>query len=158
MPARVDADKRRHHIIEAALRLVVVHGLTALTFQKVADEARLNIGSVRHYFADHETLVVGAVTEAGARMGRRLARHTPPPDAPRDVAHRRLEAVVEELVPLDERRRREAAVLMEVVTAARTTPAFAPVVDQMAADLRAVLTDALHGIGVADPDLEATRL
>lgn len=158
MPARVDAEQRRHHILEAALRLVVAHGLSAVTFQKVADEAGLNIGSVRHYFADHESLVVGVVTAAGARMGQRLARHTAPAEPTREAAERHLLAVLEELVPLDDERHREATVLMEVIAASRSTPAFAPVVTQMAADLREVLTDALQGIGVADPDLEATRL
>lgn len=158
MPVQVDADERRRHIAEAALRLVVANGLAAVTFRKVAVEARLNVGSVRHYFADHESLVVAAVTEAGDRMGKRLARHPAPAAQGGEAAKRHLLAVLEELVPLDDERHREAIVLMEVIAASRTNPAFEPVTRKMAADLHTVLVEALIAIGVAAPDQEAVRL
>lgn len=158
MPLRVDADARRRHIVEAALRLVVAKGLTAVTFRKVATEAQLNVGSVRHYFADHEALVVAAVTEAGDRMGERLSRHPAPAREDRAGAKRHLLAVLEELVPLDDERHRESVVLMEVIAASRTDPAFAPVTARMAADLRTVLVEALTLVGVRDPAHEAVHL
>ncbi|MEV4127378.1 TetR family transcriptional regulator C-terminal domain-containing protein [Nocardia sp. NPDC049707] len=158
MPVQVDSDERRRHITEAALRLVVEKGLAAVTFRKVAAEARLNIGSVRHYFADHESLVVATVTAAGDRMGQRLARHAVPRRPVGEAARRHLIAVLEEIVPLDDERRREAVVLLEVFAASRTSPAFVPVTRQMAADLHAVLVEALIAIGVAHPVAEAVRL
>lgn len=159
MPIQIDADERRRHIVDAALRLVIVDGLAAATFRRVAAEAALNIGSVRHYFADHESLVVAIVTEAGDRMGRRLARHLPPAESDGAAATRRhLLAVLEELVPLDDEKHREAIVLMEVIAASRTKPAFEAVTRQMAADLHRVLHDAVTAIGVAEPTHEAIRL
>ncbi|RYF60777.1 MAG: TetR family transcriptional regulator [Comamonadaceae bacterium] len=158
MPIQVDADERRRHIAEAALRLVVDGGLAAVTFRKVAAEASLNVGSVRHYFADHESLVVSAVTAAGDRMGQRLARHPAPVDQCREAAKRHLLVVLEELVPLDDERHREAVVLLEVITASRINPAFEAVTRQMASDLDTVLTEALANIGVTSPAREAVRL
>jgi AcrR family transcriptional regulator len=158
MPARIDPVQRRGHIVEAALRLVVTEGLSAATFRRVAAESHLNIGSVRHYFADHESLVVAVVTEAGNRMGQRLVKHTPPESC--DVIEQRqhLLALLEELVPLDEERHREAVILMEVIAASRTTPAFRAATAQMATDLQDVLVKALKDMAVPQPSLEAQRL
>ncbi|MDV3123628.1 TetR family transcriptional regulator C-terminal domain-containing protein [Mycobacterium sp. 21AC1] len=158
MPKQVDAEERRGHIVEAALRLVVAEGLAAVTFRKVAAEAALNIGSVRHYFADHESLVVAAVTEAGDRMGRRLTRDPAPGGSDPDAARAHLLAVLEAVVPLDADSRDEAIVLMEVIAASRTNPAFSAVVEQMAEDLHTVLVAAVSAVGVPCPSQEAVRL
>lgn len=158
VPIRIDADARRRHIVDAALNLIVTGGPSAATFRKVAAEARLNIGSVRHYFADHEALVVAVATEVGDRMGRRLSRHTTTPPGDRAAAKRHLLRLLEELVPLDDERHREAVILMEVIAAARINLAFEPVVRQMAADLRQVLVDALAATGTPAPEHHAVHL
>lgn len=158
MPRRVDPDQRRRHIIDAALRLVVSDGLQAATFRRVAAEAALNIGSVRHYFADHESLIIAVVTDAGARMGRRLTAHAVPDSIDTEAQREHLLAVLQELVPLDEERRREAVILLEVIAASRITPTFRDVTAGMAADLHSVLTEALSALQVQDPNLEARRL
>lgn len=158
MPARIDPVERRGHIVGAALCLVLKEGLSAATFRRVAAESQLNIGSVRHYFADHESLVVAVVTEAGNRMGQRLMKHAPPQSG--DIARQRrhLLALLEELVPLDGERHNESVILMEVIAASRTTTAFRPVTAQMATDLHAVLVTALKNMAVPQPNLEARRL
>ncbi|GGL18254.1 hypothetical protein GCM10011588_36180 [Nocardia jinanensis] len=61
-------------------------------------------------------------------------------------------------MPLDEERHREAIVLLEVIAASRLEAAFEPVVRQMAADLRQVLTDATAATGTADPARAAAHL
>ncbi|MFD6856086.1 TetR family transcriptional regulator C-terminal domain-containing protein [Rhodococcus sp. NPDC060090] len=66
--------------------------------------------------------------------------------------------MLEELVPLDDGRSREAVILMEVITAARINPAFAPVTSRMAADLDTVLVEALNMMRVKQPEMEAARL
>lgn len=158
MPARIDPAKRRGHIVEAALQLVLEQGLSSATFRRVAAGSQLNIGSVRHYFGDHESLIVAVVTEVGNRMGARLTKYTPPQS--RDLTEHRkyLLALLEELVPLDAERHREAVILMEVIAASRTTPAFRPATAQMAADLHDVLVTALTNMAVPQPSLEAQRL
>lgn len=158
MPARIDPVERRRHIVDAALRLVLKEGLSAATFRRVATESQLNIGSVRHYFSDHESLVVAVAIEAGNRMGQRLSKHAPPQI--RDLARQRrhLLALLEELVPLDAERHSEAVILMEVFAASRTTPAFRSATAQMATDLHDVLVITLKDMAVPQPSLEAQRL
>ncbi|GAA5090432.1 TetR/AcrR family transcriptional regulator [Nocardia iowensis] len=160
MPARIDAEQRRQHVVEAAFRLVVAEGLEGLSLRKVAVESGLNIGSVRHYFDDHQDLLAAAATEVGDRMGRRLARH--PVAALRGLTGERavdaLQSLLEELLPVDEERRVESIVLLEFIVAARTKPVFRPVTEQMAADLRQVVTDALRALAVPEPAEEAERI
>ncbi|MCM2387290.1 TetR/AcrR family transcriptional regulator [Streptomyces albipurpureus] len=160
MPARIDAQQRRQHVVEAAFRLVVAQGLEGMSLRKVAAEAGLNIGSVRHYFDDHHDLVAAAVRETGDRMGRRLARHTPETlvGLQGEAAVDALQALVEEVLPVDDARCAETTVLLEFMVAARTKPVFRPVTEQMAADLHQLVADALDALGVADVHGEADRL
>lgn len=160
MPSRIDLEQRRKDVIEAAFRLLVAEGLSGLSLRKVAAESELNIGSVRHYFDDHRNLLVAAVTEVGNRMGKRLTRY--PTDAlaglTGEPAVDALQARLEELLPIDEERRVESIVLTEFIVAARVNPIFRPVTEQMAADMRQVITDALRVLEVHDPAEEAERL
>ncbi|GAA2223041.1 TetR family transcriptional regulator C-terminal domain-containing protein [Streptomyces amakusaensis] len=160
MPARIDLEQRRRDVVEAAFRLLVAEGFSGLSLRKVAAESGLNIGSVRHYFDDHRSLLVAAATEVGDRMGRRLTRY--PAEAlsglTGETAVNSLQSMVEELLPLDRERRVESIVLTEFIVAARVNPIFRPVTERMAADMRQVLTDALGVLGVPDPAEEAERL
>ncbi|MCX4967836.1 TetR family transcriptional regulator C-terminal domain-containing protein [Streptomyces sp. NBC_00654] len=160
MPARIDLEQRRADVIEAAFRLLVDEGFSGLSLRKVAAESGWNIGSVRHYFDDHRSLLMAAASEVGARMGRRLTRY--PADAlsglTGESAVNALQELVEELLPIDEERRVESIVLTEFIVAARVNPIFRPVTEQMAADMRQVITDALGVLDVDEPAEEAERL
>ncbi|MEU7576816.1 TetR family transcriptional regulator C-terminal domain-containing protein [Streptomyces sp. NPDC041068] len=160
MPARIDLEQRRKDVIEAAFRLVVAEGITGVSLRKVAAESGWNIGSVRHYFDDHRTLLVAAVTEVGDRMGKRLTRYAT--DTLAGLTGERavdaLQALLEELLPVDEERRVESIVLMEFIVAARVNPIFRPVTERMAADMRLVITDALDVLGVPEAAEEAERV
>ncbi|SOD64478.1 transcriptional regulator, TetR family [Streptomyces zhaozhouensis] len=160
MPARIDLAQRRRDVVEAAFRLLVAEGFTGVSLRKVAVESGLNIGSVRHYFSDHRSLLIAAVTEVGDRMGARLTRH--PTDAlaglTGEAAVEALQRRLEELLPVDEERRVESIVLTEFIVAARVHPAFRPVTERMAADLRLAVTDFLRALRVRDPAEEAERI
>ncbi|GAA0912301.1 TetR/AcrR family transcriptional regulator [Streptomyces thermoalcalitolerans] len=160
MPARIDLEQRRKDVVEAAFRLLVAEGFSGLSLRKVAAESGLNIGSVRHYFDDHRHLLMAVATEVGRRMEKRLTRY--PADTlaglTGESAVDALQERLEELLPLDEERRAEAIVLIEFIVAARVNPIFRPVTEQMAADMRQVITDALRVLDVHDPAEEAERL
>ncbi|MET8732042.1 TetR family transcriptional regulator C-terminal domain-containing protein [Streptomyces parvus] len=160
MPARIDLEQRRKDVIEAAFRLLTAEGITGLSLRKVAAESGLNIGSVRHYFDDHRNLLVAAVTEVGDRMGKRLTRYSADTLVGLDgePAVDALQALLEELLPLDDERRVESIVLTEFIVAARVNPIFRPVTEQMAADMRQVITHALDVLDVPEPAEEAERL
>lgn len=160
MPARIDPEQRRQQVIEDAFRLVVADGIESVSLRKVADESGLNIGSVRHYFDGHHDLLTAAAEEAGERMGRRLAEH--PVDALRglrdDAAVDALQALVETVMPIDDARRAEAIIVVELIMASRTSPAFRAMSERMGADLSSVMRSALDALDLPGPDLAAAQL
>ncbi|AOS62627.1 transcriptional regulator, TetR family [Actinoalloteichus hymeniacidonis] len=156
----VDPVQRRRAVVEATLRLVAREGVEGASLRKVADEAGLNIGSVRHYFDNHDALLAAAAEEVGDRMGSRLAVHPPPEVRPASPAEAvaTVARVVEELLPLDEAKHVEAIVLLEFMAAARRRPVLRPMSERMARDLRQVLHEVLTSVGVRDVDAETARL
>ncbi|WP_410769529.1 TetR/AcrR family transcriptional regulator [Fontibacillus sp. BL9] len=56
MPKIVDHDKQRRIVAEAALRVIRHSGLEQATVRRIAEEAGLSVGSMRHYFSTQEEL------------------------------------------------------------------------------------------------------
>ncbi|MBA0053673.1 TetR family transcriptional regulator [Streptomyces sp. AJS327] len=160
MPARIEPELRRRHVVEAAFRLVVAEGVEGCSLRKVAEESGLNIGSLRHYFDGHEDLLAAAAEEASDRMGARLAAH--PVERlcglSSDQALDALQALVEEVLPVDAERRDEAIVVVELIMASRTRPVFRAMSQRMGADLTEVVRDALDALGVPGPETGAAQL
>ncbi|MEF3113404.1 TetR/AcrR family transcriptional regulator [Streptomyces chrestomyceticus] len=128
MPRHVDPEARRRLVVDALFRVVVREGLQRTSLRAVADEARLNIGSLRHYFDSQQDLMRFAMQSMLDRVERRLLEHIerigdlgrhPRPEQLRLAA-----GFLAELLPLDERRRAEVTVFLDFNTAARTDPAF----------------------------------
>lgn len=160
MPARIEPELRRQQVVEAAFRLVVAEGIDGCSLRKVAAESGLNIGSVRHYFDGHEDLLAAAAKEAGDRMGRRLATH--PIGDLRGLrgghALDALQALIEEVLPVDAQRRNAAIVVVELVMASRTRPVFREMSQRMGADLTEVIREALDALDVPDPEMGAAQV
>ncbi|MGO1921155.1 MAG: TetR/AcrR family transcriptional regulator [Microbacterium sp.] len=160
MPARIEPELRRQQVVEAAFRLVVAEGIDGCSLRKVAAESGLNIGSVRHYFDGHEDLLAAAAEEAGDRMGRRLAAH--PAENLRglsgDEALDALQALIEEVLPVDAQRRDAAIVVVELVIASRTRSVFRAMSQRMGADLTDVIREALDALEVPNPEMGAAQV
>lgn len=159
MPKVVDPEARRRAVAEAVFRVVRAQGLEQASLRNVADEAGLAIGSVRHYFADHDELLSFALDELIARVERRvLARVAEIRDA---TTSRRRRAGVEdllgELLPLDADRRDEAVVWLEFSNAARTRPTLRPVARRLYQGIRMIVGRVLERSGVPGED-EVERL
>ena len=109
VPKVVDPEARRREVAEAVFRVVRRHGLEQASLRNVADEAGLAIGSVRHYFADHDDLLRFALEELTDRLERRvLARAAQARSAPTREGRRQAVAdLLGELLPLDPDRRDE---------------------------------------------------
>jgi DNA-binding transcriptional regulator YbjK len=163
MPKVVDPDARRRHVVEALFRVVVRDGLQRASLRVVADEAALNIGSVRHYFIDQQELMRFAMTSmlerVAARITAQVARLGQVDSRSRQEKVDIAVNVLSELLPLDQQRRSEVTVFLDFVTAARTNPAFADLARDSAAGVRQLIQRILARLGPqGDLDLETERL
>ncbi|MFE6100455.1 TetR/AcrR family transcriptional regulator [Streptomyces laurentii] len=169
MPKIVDTEIRRQDVARAVLRIVGRDGLEHTSLRNIADEAGLAIGSVRHYFANQADVTLFAMDELRRRIDARIHAHADKllaPDPDSGVDRRAVtEALLAELLPLDETRREEATLWLTFAFAARTRPEFragAALLHDAARDLVArVLTEARRSGGLpADLDipLETGRL
>ena len=160
MPARIDAEERRQHVIESAFRLIEAEGIEGLTLRKVADAANLNIGSVRHFFNGAEDLLTAAAQEAGNRMEQRLMHH--PVEQLRGLtgesALTALQHLLEQVLPVDKDRRSESIVVLELIRASRTQTVFASPAAQMGSDLHDIIAAALACLEVPNPSAAARQI
>ncbi|MEV7908499.1 TetR/AcrR family transcriptional regulator, partial [Streptomyces anulatus] len=128
MPKQVDPVARRNAVVDALFRVVFREGLQRASLRAVADEAGLNIGSLRHYFANQQELMAFAMQAMLDRVSDRLLRRVDEAgnvDTLTPAQRRSLSMeLLSELLPLDETRRAEVAVFVDFVTAARTHPAI----------------------------------
>jgi len=99
MPKIVDHDERRREIARAVLRVVARHGVRGVTMRAVAAEAGWSTGVLNHYFENKRALLVGGLREAAREAGRNMSRAATEREGPD-----RLRAVIEEGMPLDDRR------------------------------------------------------
>jgi DNA-binding transcriptional regulator YbjK len=163
MPKVVDRDARRHHVVEALFRVVVREGLQRASLRVVADEAALNIGSVRHYFADQQDLMrfamISMLERVSARVTARISRIADVESHSREHQITMAADILSELLPLDQERRTEATVFLDFVTAARTNPAFADLARESADGTRKLIYRVLARLSPeTELDLETERL
>ncbi|QQQ74851.1 TetR/AcrR family transcriptional regulator [Saccharothrix sp. 6-C] len=160
MPKVVDPEARRREVAEAVFRVVRRHGLEQASLRNVADEAGLAVGSVRHYFADHDDLLRFALKELTDRLERRITVHV---EAVRSAGAREgrrqaVEDLLAELLPLDPDRRDEAEIWLAFATAARTRPTLRREARRMHEGMRMIVGKVLVGDGVPDVEVETERL
>ena len=117
MPKLIDQDSRRHEIAHAVWRIVLRDGVSAVSIRDVAAEAGLAVGSVRHVFGSKAELLEYSMALVHEQTRDRVAAHFAIKD-PRKFA----EAVLAELLPLDDQRRTEMAVNMAVVAESPSHP------------------------------------
>ncbi|WP_030987489.1 TetR/AcrR family transcriptional regulator [Streptomyces sp. NRRL S-1813] len=153
MPKQVDREARRREVVDALFRVVVRDGLQRASLRAVADEARLNIGSVRHYFAGQEELMRFAMRSMLDRVGDRLQRRI---DELGDLdglsapqIRRCAVDLLSELLPLDDSRRAEVTVLVDFSTAARTHPGIDDLAQETATGTRTLVRRILTRLGTA---------
>ncbi|MFI0261992.1 TetR/AcrR family transcriptional regulator [Streptomyces sp. NPDC017056] len=167
MPKIVDPEARRQAVADAVLRVVAREGVEGASLRNVAEAAGLAVGSVRHYFRDHDELLLFTMRELSARIDRRVRAHVDRLLDP--AAHHERPAEVEELIgeflALDDERYREAVLWAAFCGAARTRPELRVCAVEMETGTRALLSRVLREAQKAgglpadlDVDLEVLRL
>ncbi|GAA1309418.1 MAG: TetR/AcrR family transcriptional regulator [Brachybacterium tyrofermentans] len=149
MPKIVDPEERRRAIVEAVFVVVARDGLARASLRSIAAEARLAIGSVRHYCGSQQEIRELAVEALSTGFEDRFRAHLADlPAVQAGALPRRALAqrALEELLPLDERRRSEMAVSLEFTVAARTDPSVGPQVARLRRGMVMVIARILAGL------------
>jgi AcrR family transcriptional regulator len=160
MPKLVDAGARRTELAEAVWRVIVRDGLEGASVRRVAQEAGLAVGSLRHYFTSQSELISFALELVGDRIDARISALAPGRD-PR----LRVQAMVAEMLPLDAERRAECEVWLAFTARALVDPSLAELRADIDRRLRQAfrhMIDHLADAGLLRPSLdrstEAERL
>ncbi len=90
-PRQVRAELTRDRILTAAAHVFTEHGYAAGTTNRIAERARVSIGSLYQYFPNKDSILAELVV-------RHIDRGTWPPAGPLDLAPGTLEAAVRTLV------------------------------------------------------------
>jgi AcrR family transcriptional regulator len=120
VPRKVDHEERREDIARAVWNLIAQGGISAATVRAVAAASGWSMGAVRHYFNTQAELLQFAAQEMMRRIPQRISAVLaagPPSPA-------RAQALLEELLPLDERREAECTVWLSYLVEARTDAAY----------------------------------
>lgn len=150
---------------EAAHRLIAHAGLDAATMVAVAEEAGFSVGLVQHYFPSKDELLLFTYQRTTEGRLERVMRIVAEGEAAKRTIAAILLAGLQELWPLDERRRAEYRIGGAFRARALDNPTVEAVAKASASALRAQIARAVsngkHCGEVApatDADLAATRL
>lgn len=142
MAPKSTPEARRDELRRTMFEIVAREGLDRLTVREVAAAAGVAIGTIQHYFASKDAMLQAAFEEVVRRTRDRLQSVRLGPD-PR----RNLEAVLGELLPLDEARSDEARVQLAFSARAAVAPALAAQQEQILAEIRDGLSEAFVAAG-----------
>lgn len=147
VPRVVDHDERRRQIAEALLVVAARDGHESVSSRAVAKELGVATGSLWHYFDGFDDVIRAAAAEVTRRTGERIAAATA---GLRGLA--RLDALMSEVLPVDESTRTEARVVVgfwgRLATLAPAPDAAVPTLATWQDSIRAALDEA-----VADGEL-----
>ncbi len=148
VPIHVDHEARRSQLAQAVWRIVVRDGVAGASVRAVAKEAGLSMGSVRHFFASHDQLLLFAVEELVEQARRRIEEGTPARLSllaeGRPLAA--VAALLEEVLPLDAERQTEAKVWAAFTTPPATNPEIAAIREQVDDGVRELCRNALDAL------------
>ena len=138
---RLDLEARRRELGEALWRVVLREGIEAASVRKVAAEAGISAGSLRHVFPSQSELLAFAMQLMVEEVAGRVAAVTEDGD-PRETAERRLRA----LLVLDPRTRAVNEVWLAFATHACVDESLRPLRDQTHAQVRTLCRDSLEAL------------
>jgi AcrR family transcriptional regulator len=99
VPKIVDHEQRRREVADAVLRVVARKGVVGVTLNEVAGESGWSRGVLTHYFDNKDALLEAALRQGMRQISANLQTAAAEPDT-----RRALRLVLEEILPLDERR------------------------------------------------------
>ncbi|MFI7071230.1 transcriptional regulator, TetR family [Micromonospora sediminicola] len=158
MPRVVDHEERRTLIARTFQRHVLVHGLAATTFARVAASAGISVGLIQHYFTNRDELLRFVYLDALRRRDDRIVAHIAEGEAAERPIRDMLAAAVRELLPLDGTRTAEFHITQNLLTQALHDPEIAEVAVRADRDLHLRASVAVRNgkkCGEVEPDVDA---
>jgi AcrR family transcriptional regulator len=160
MPKIVNHDQRKIELGEAVWRVIRAEGLEHVTVRRVAREAGMSLGSLRHYFVTQSDLIAFSMQLVSNRVKDRIAGLKLSGDLRRDFL-----SIVGEVLPLDDERRAEAEVWLAFTGRSLVDPALASLRNEVHDELYRFfrsfverLVKVKPGAGTLDIECEAKRL
>jgi AcrR family transcriptional regulator len=98
MPKIVDHSERKSHIAEATWRVILKEGMKGASVRRIAQEAGVSLGALRHYFTTQHELLAFAMKLVSDRANARIKGVVALGLPPKELVTR----VLMELLPLDE--------------------------------------------------------
>ena len=160
MPKFVNHDKKRKLIAEAAWKIIEKEGIEKASIRRVAAEAGMSPGALRHYFSTKDEMLL-FIIEYYIEEGKKRSDHKEWSKNPLQA----VEEVLLELVPIDEEKKIETSVWWIFALRSLTSDALKEKKDEMtdgtydlANSMIKILT--LKGIlsESVNADLESSRL
>ena len=136
--------KRRLELTDVLLSIAATRGLDQVSVREVAAAAGVSIGTVQHYFATKDEMLVFAFRQVVERTRARVAGI----DADNGPRHA-LGAALRELLPLDQARLAECRVYLAFAARAATSPSLAAVQRETLSAIYADLEQALRAAATA---------
>ncbi|MFS0661062.1 TetR/AcrR family transcriptional regulator [Niallia alba] len=160
MPKFVNHDKKRKLIAEAAWRIIENEGIEKASIRRVAAEAEMSPGALRHYFSTKDEMLL-FIIEYFIEEGNKRSEYKEWSKNPIQA----VEEVLLELVPIDEEKKIETSVWWIFALRSLTSDALKEKKDEMTAGtydlansmikiltLKGILSDSVNA------DLEGNRL
>ncbi|WP_337926759.1 TetR/AcrR family transcriptional regulator [Paenibacillus caui] len=115
----MDHQKRKEQLAEATWRVIRREGLEGFSARRIANEAGISLGSLRHYFETQAELLTFSMQLVTQRVNSRIELLPFTGDIRRDI-----EMIIAELLPLDEQRLAEAELWLTFAGKAISNPAI----------------------------------
>lgn len=155
MPSRIDREARKAELAEAAWRVILRSGVSAVSVRTVAEEAGLAVGSLRHVFPTRTELLMFSAELMMERVYERIV------NLPRESsAEDYVLTVVKNLVPFTEQTRAEMDVNVALIAEAAAVPELKTLRDAAHGQLASACTRLAALLREEDPEApgpEATR-
>ncbi len=149
---RIDSEARRRELGEALWRVVLRDGIEAASVRKVAAEAGVSAGSLRHVFPTQSELLAFAMQLIIDEVTRRVEAVEPSEDTREAV-----ERLLQSLLVLDPETRAVFEVWLAFTARARVDPGLRPLRDETHAQVRALCQlaiETLRADGKTRPELD----
>lgn len=160
MPKKVNHEEQKHILGKAAWRVIKKEGIEGASVRKVAEEAGLSAGSLRHYFSNQNELLAYSMNLVSERVKTRIQNA-----AFTDDHFENMILVLGELLPLDEERRLEMEVWIAFNIKALVDPHLSELSSRVYEEMKTGIRNIIEGLvklGLSGTDMkieeEAGRL